>query len=415
MIDVDSARRIVSESGDTISRYFKYFVKSLVPCDNDNNEKKNEEMIQQTIDEIMDFSKKIESMSSSSMSTKSTSFLTLNSYKYARYSLLQSLMRMNYDTYVKIASFLSPLTIPRDELPNVQDIPFVPKTNGVEINVNEITSSLMEASKGEAIATVTSAISDEDGDELVPDCTLPSTTFQDSLLDMILLSIFRNLVKQNSNGLAISDKPGITGLLEQGRAFMLQPNQTPEAQHMMVRDTLRGLMTPVIVGVYRLFMAGIIPQRVVRFAETKIMGKEKGEVDIQEEEEVQIGPLFYAPYLTTIVTPLFFKFLVGPSAPNARKDGRAGGLLVEKCKFLQESNCKGLCLHQCKLPAQQFFKEELGMSLTVSPNFDTQECQWSFGEVPKIPSEDESFPKGCLVGCESRKAMEGALYDSGFG
>jgi hypothetical protein len=50
-------------------------------------------------------------------------------------------------------------------------------------------------------------------------------------------------------------------------------------------------------------------------------------------------------------------------------------LIVEKCKFLQESGCKGLCLHQCKLPAQQFFKDELGLALTVSPNFVTQECQ----------------------------------------
>ena len=75
--------------------------------------------------------------------------------------------------------------------------------------------------------------------------------------------------------------------------------------------------------------------------------------------------------------------------------------MVEKCRFLQESNCKGkllttylanilkpffpnnlgLCLHQCKIPAQKFFKEDLGMDLTVSPNFVTQECQWSFGEV----------------------------------
>ena len=66
---------------------------------------------------------------------------------------------------------------------------------------------------------------------------------------------------------------------------------------------------------------------------------------------------------------------------------------------------KGLCLHQCKLPAQQFFKDELGLSLTVSPNFESQECQWSFGEEPLPPQDDPSFPKGCLVGCESRKQV----------
>lgn len=79
--------------------------------------------------------------------------------------------------------------------------------------------------------------------------------------------------------------------------------------------------------------------------------------------------------------------------------------MVEKCKFLQESGCKGLCLHQCKIPAQEFFKEELGLDLTVSPNFATQECQWSFGEKPLAPEDDPSFPSGCLKGCESRLVM----------
>lgn len=71
----------------------------------------------------------------------------------------------------------------------------------------------------------------------------------------------------------------------------------------------------------------------------------------------------------------------------------------------QESGCKGLCLHQCKLPAQQFFQDTLGLPLTVSPNFVTQECQWSFGETPLPPDQDPSFPRGCLAGCESRKAV----------
>jgi hypothetical protein len=119
----------------------------------------------------------------------------------------------------------------------------------------------------------------------------------------------------------------------------------------------------------------------------------------------QIGPWFYAPLLTSIVTPPFLAFLVGPSRINLRKDGNYGGMLVEKCKFLQESGCKGLCLHQCKLPAQQFFKDTLGLPLTVTPNFNTQECQWSWGETPLDPENDPSFPVGCLNGCETRKSL----------
>jgi hypothetical protein len=47
----------------------------------------------------------------------------------------------------------------------------------------------------------------------------------------------------------------------------------------------------------------------------------------------------------------------------------------------------------------------LGLPLSVTPNFVTQECQWSFGETPLPVEIDPYFPKGCLVGCESRKAM----------
>ena len=278
-----------------------------------------------------------------------------------RYEWLAKLMKADYDAYVATASFLSPSRVPRRELPNLQDVP---------IDKNAV-------SKEETI---------EDGVPLVADCELDDMKYQDSPLDKLLLYIFRKLVVKNTGGVT-SDKEGILGLLEQGRTFMLQPGQTPEAQHKMVSDTLGGLMTPVLPPFYRIFMSGIVPK-----LGTDYDGK-------------QFGPWFYAPFLTSFVTPTFFGFLVGPSYPNRRKDGELGGLVVEKCKFLQESGCKGLCLHQCKLPAQQFFQEELGLPLTVSPNFVTQECQWSFGETPLPPNEDPSFPKGCLVGCESRKAI----------
>ena len=285
-----------------------------------------------------------------------------------RYHSLVKLMKKDYDSYVATAAFLSPSRIDRLDLPNVQDVPF-----------NDIMPSM--ASKNDS------------RDELVEDCTLEEKKFNDSILDKVLLKIFRNLVEKNTGGVS-SSKDGIEGLLEQGRTFMLQPNQTAEAQHKMVSDTLGGLMTPVLPPFYRIFMAGIVPK-----LGTDFDGK-------------QIGPWFYAPWLTTIVTPTFFGFLVGPSRPNRRKDGERGGLVVEKCKFLQESGCKGLCLHQCKIPAQQFFKDELGLELSVSPNFATQECQWSFGETPLPPNEDPSFPSGCLKGCQSRAAMVNSSADA---
>uniref|UniRef100_A0A7S4AZ00 Beta-carotene isomerase D27-like C-terminal domain-containing protein n=2 Tax=Chrysotila carterae TaxID=13221 RepID=A0A7S4AZ00_CHRCT len=158
---------------------------------------------------------------------------------------------------------------------------------------------------------------------------------------------------------------------------------TEQQQHAMVYNALAGLLTPAMPLVYKPFMSGVLGNRT-------------------------FGPWFYAPLATAVVTPPFFNFLVGPSRPNLRRDGMPGGLVVEKCRFLQQSQCKGICMHMCKLPAQQFFQQELGMPLTVSPIFETQECQWSFGEVPLPPEEDPLIPKGCISDCTSRVAMKEA-------
>ncbi|KAK1735801.1 beta-carotene isomerase D27-like protein [Skeletonema marinoi] len=318
-----------------------------------------------------------------------SSKLRQKSHEFGRYQLLVKLLKSDYDAYVTTAEFLSPSRIPRGELPNVQDVVYVPFTAAV--NEDDATEDTTVDTNVVAVTAVTG----EDGQPLVADCTLEELAYNDSPLDKLLLSIFRNLVTTHTGGVT-SDIPGIKGLLAQGRQYMTM--ELPEgvtyedhtkAQHTMVKNTLGGLMTPVLPPFYRIFMSGIVPK-----LGTDYDGK-------------QIGPWFYAPWLTSMVTPTFFGFLVGPSKPNRRSDGQRGGLVVEKCKFLQESGCKGLCLHQCKLPAQEFFKEELGLSLTVKPNFVTQECQWSFGEEPVDVVEDDSFPKGCLVGCDSRKVMSG--------
>jgi len=198
-------------------------------------------------------------------------------------------------------------------------------------------------------------------------------------LDKALLFVFRKLVTGITG--FTSQKEGILGLLEEGREYMLRPGQTAGAQNKMVYDVLAGLMTPVMPPIYKTFMTGIFGEK-------------------------QYGPWPWAPWLTSFVTPTFFGFLVGPSRPNRRIDGALGGLVVEKCKFLQESGCKGMCMNICKLPAEQFFDQHLGLPLTVTPNFETQECQWSFGEVPVVPEEDKRIPAGCLTGCPTREVLK---------
>jgi hypothetical protein len=259
------------------------------------------------------------------------------------------------------------------------------------------------------------------GEQLVDDCTLPNVAYSESPLDKALLYVFRELVRKEVQWR--SETPGIQGLLEEGRHYYISPaGAVTENQHAFVRRTLGALLTPFLPPFYRIFMAGIVPSEergdpkwlasgtksVIDQLNTIPFFSESRWVQENLTPGKQIGPWFYAPLLTSVVTPPFLGFLVGPSRINRRKDGQVGGMVVEKCKFLQESGCKGLCLHQCKIPAQQFFKDTLGLPLTVSPDFATQSCQWSWGEEPLPPAEDPSFPQGCLAGCQTRSIINAA-------
>eukprot|EP00908_Phaeocystis_cordata_P001505 Transcript_1161.p1 GENE.Transcript_1161~~Transcript_1161.p1 ORF type:complete len:428 (-),score=197.28 Transcript_1161:149-1432(-) len=314
--------------------------------------------------------------------------------KTRRSQLLVELLREDRPAYIETASFLN---IPRLELPNLQDVP-------------------------RRDAPAAAAVPDEldyRGEELVADCTLPDLAMGENLLEGALLRVTRDIYAEKTDGVVQrrTDTPGIPGLLDEMKQYMLSSEGRPaEKQQQAILETLLVLMTPVIPPIYRFFMGGIVPSREKGDPAWLVDGvqwvAEKLPFNAKERllgkglaPGTQLGPLFYAPFLTSVVAPFAFGFLVGPGVVNRRSDGALGGLVVEKCKFLQESNCKGMCLNSCKLPAQQLF-DGLGLPLRVSPNFETQECQWNFGEVAPLPAEDPTWPKGCLVGCGSRELMK---------
>ncbi|XP_020594349.1 beta-carotene isomerase D27, chloroplastic-like, partial [Phalaenopsis equestris] len=56
------------------------------------------------------------------------------------------------------------------------------------------------------------------------------------------------------------------------------------------------------------------------------------------------------------VTALFCQWLMGACSVNTIElpDGSScsSGVFVEKCKYLEESSCVGICINTCKLPTQ---------------------------------------------------------------
>ena len=77
------------------------------------------------------------------------------------------------------------------------------------------------------------------------------------------------------------------------------------------------------------------------------------------------------------------------------------GLLVKRCRFLEESGCASVCVNACKIPTQNFFIEDMGLPLTITPDYETHECQFSFGKVPNLNEEMEAKHTPCLSRCPS--------------
>ena len=104
-----------------------------------------------------------------------------------------------------------------------------------------------------------------------------------------------------------------------------------------------------------------------------------------------------------------FEWLVGPctvgEADFVGLDGKVrlqpSAVQIEKCRYLEDSQCVGMCVNMCKLPTQSFFTEKFGIPLTMTPNFEDFSCQMVFGEMPPEPIKDEALHEPCLQACSS--------------
>lgn len=57
-------------------------------------------------------------------------------------------------------------------------------------------------------------------------------------------------------------------------------------------------------------------------------------------------------------------------------------------------------MHECetcsKRPTQDFFTQELGLPLTMAPNFEDLSCEMKFGVPPPPIEEDEVYNEPCF-------------------
>ncbi|MBP0016578.1 MAG: DUF4033 domain-containing protein [Cyanobacteria bacterium SBLK] len=101
----------------------------------------------------------------------------------------------------------------------------------------------------------------------------------------------------------------------------------------------------------------------------------------------------------------FFQWLVGPCeivevevpAEDETLRKQKSGIHIEKCRYLENSGCTGMCVNMCKLPTQDFFTQKFGIPLTMIPNFEDLSCEMIFGQRPLPFEEDPAYNQPCLA------------------
>jgi hypothetical protein len=100
-----------------------------------------------------------------------------------------------------------------------------------------------------------------------------------------------------------------------------------------------------------------------------------------------------------------FEWLVGPceviEAEITLADGtvrsQPSGVYIQKCRYLADSGCVGMCVNMCKVPTQEFFTEKFGIPLTMTPNFEDLSCKMIFGQMYPDSETDPAFTQSCLA------------------
>ncbi|XP_020981393.2 beta-carotene isomerase D27, chloroplastic-like [Arachis duranensis] len=108
-------------------------------------------------------------------------------------------------------------------------------------------------------------------------------------------------------------------------------------------------------------------------------------------------------------TTLFFAWLIGPSQVRELEvNGKREKSVVyfKKCRFLEETNCIGMCTNLCKIPTQSFIKDSMGMPVTMVPNFDDMSCEMIFGQDPPLLIDDPALKQPCYKLCKAKKKHE---------
>lgn len=198
---------------------------------------------------------------------------------------------------------------------------------------------------------------------------MEKTTYHDSLFDQLFIGLF---ARKMSNAVGErSSQDGYDGFVELSQKIMRGRNS--QQQQQLVAVVLQSLVpAPVLWGIRTFF-----------------------------------SPTQLVCELNAWFATQLFEWLVGPCEVQAVEITTASGqtrqqnsnVHIQKCRYLEQSNCVGMCINMCKLPTQQFFTEKFGIPLTMTPNFEDLSCDMVFGQIPPALETEAAYDQPCLRAC----------------
>jgi hypothetical protein len=109
---------------------------------------------------------------------------------------------------------------------------------------------------------------------------------------------------------------------------------------------------------------------------------------------------------------VLFEWLVGPCDwieadvvdAHGNVQRQKSRVHIQKCRYLEQSGCVGMCVNMCKLPTQSFFCHDFGIPVQLTPNFEDFSCEMTFGQVPAPLETEEAYHQPCLTEhCETAR------------
>jgi len=194
----------------------------------------------------------------------------------------------------------------------------------------------------------------------------PSTSYHDSWLDRCFIWLFsRKMARALGEPRQLS---GYDGFVDLSRRMM--PGRNAAQQQALVGVVLRSLVPAPVLWLIRTL-----------FSPTPLVCE-----------------------LNAWFATRMFEWLVGPckvtevevTTPAGEIRRQRSGVHIQKCRYLEQSRCVGLCVNLCKIPTQRFFTEDFAIPLTMTPNFEDFSCDMVFGQAPPPITTEAVYHQPCL-------------------